>query len=260
MRDQSTGGELAVQASSLGKSYGVHWALRDVSLDVQVCESVALFGANGAGKSTLLRLLATLETPSRGTLRLFGALPTDGGRAVREKIGVMMHESYLYSRLSAAENLALYAALYGLDQPEARVLEALAEVGLEAVGNKWVLELSRGMKQRLSLARATLHSPALLCLDEPDSGLDETGSRFLAQLLDKGKERGQSVVLTTHNLELGIALCQRAVILHRGRLAYSAPARAHTLEEWRALYAAIVNGTAGSADAAEKISYGSIRN
>ncbi len=241
-----TDGGLAIQASNLGKSYGSHWALRDVSLDVRSSESVAVFGANGAGKSTLIRLLATLETPSRGTLSLFGAVAAGGGRAVRRAIGVMTHESYLHSKLTAAENLSLYANLYGLDCPQVRVIEALAAVGLEAVGNKWVLELSRGMKQRLSLARATLHAPGLLLLDEPDSGLDEPGRRYLAHMIYKGQERNQAVVLSTHNLELGLAVCQRAVILHRGKIAYSNITEAHSSLQWHALYAEVTNGSTGS--------------
>ena len=232
----------AVEAQGLGKSYGAQWALRDVSLEVTPSESVTLFGANGAGKSTLIKLLATVAAPSRGTLRLFGYNAADHARAVRAAIGVMTHESYLYSELTPLENLRLYADLYGLEDGERRVHDALASVGLEGVGNKRVRELSRGMQQRLSLARATVHAPALLLLDEPDQGLDETGSQYLARALESGRERGQAVVLSTHRLELGLSLCARVLILDRGRVAYSAATSAHTVEEWRSLYASIVRG------------------
>lgn len=236
----SATGVLAIEAVSLGKSYGTHWALRDVSLEVRPSESVALFGANGAGKSTLIKLLATLAAPSRGTLRLLGHDAAEHARKVRAAMGVMTHESYLYAELTPLENLRLYAELYGLEGGERSVREALASVGLEGVGNKRVRELSRGMQQRISLARATVHAPALLLLDEPDSGLDEAGSRYLAQVLASGRERRQAVVLSTHRLEIGLSLCGRAVILDRGKVAYAAATSAHPIEEWRSLYAGIV--------------------
>lgn len=232
----STHVPLAVQARGLGKSYGTEWALRGVDLDVGAGEAVAIFGANGAGKSTLLRLLATLTAPSLGSLHIAGLDVTRQARLVRKAIGVVGDKSYLYSDLTAAENLQLYATLYSVQWDAGRSEHALSEVGLGHVAQKRVRDFSRGMQQRLALARATLHEPAVLLLDEPDTGLDAAGIDCLRGLLARGRERSQAVVFATHHLELGLALCERAVILERGRAAYSAPTGAHSPARWHDLY------------------------
>lgn len=233
---------VALRAERLGKSYGAAWALRDVSLEVEAGESVALFGANGAGKSTLIRLLATLTPPTVGSLQILGHDGTRQAQAVRAAMGLLSHQSYLYAELTAAENLSLYARLYDVPDIEGRVADALEAVGLPTVAGKKVRELSRGMQQRLALARATIHRPALLLLDEPDSGLDEVGSRCLAQLVADGAEWGQTVVMSTHRLELGLSVCRRAVILARGKIAYAAPVDRHSVEEWRGIYSEVNAG------------------
>lgn len=227
---------IAIRACGLGKSYGMQWALRGVDLEVEEGEAVALFGSNGAGKSTLLRLLATLTPPSIGILQVLGVDTARGAALVRGSIGVVNEKSYLYSELTAAENLELYASLYSVKWSAEHTGRALGAVGLSGVASKRVREFSRGMLQRLALARATLHEPALLLLDEPDSGLDTGGIACLQQLIAAGRERGQAVVLATHNLELGLDLCGRAIVLERGRAVYSAPTGSHSLAEWRELY------------------------
>ena len=232
-----------VVARNLGKSYGIAWALRGVDLVVEGGEAVAVFGANGAGKSTLLRLLATVTPPTFGTLQIYGCDAVRHRERARRMIGVLGHQSYLYSGLTAAENLALYARLYGVADAPTRVWEALSEVGLEGAGDRRVGELSRGMHQRLALARATLHRPPLLLLDEPDGGLDADGLDGLQRLLARRLEGGQSVVMATHRLEVGLALCHRVVILSRGKAVHFAPSGAHSLEQWRALCRGVSAGT-----------------
>ncbi|MGI8586311.1 MAG: ABC transporter ATP-binding protein [Chloroflexia bacterium] len=224
----------AIHAQSLGKSYGVAWALRSVTLEVAAGEVVAVFGPNGAGKSTLIRLLATLSAPSSGKLHLLGHDAVRSPQSVRPALGVLGQQSYLYADLTVSENLLLYARLYRLPAAAGRVRQALEAVGLSGAENRRVRECSRGMQQRLALARATIHRPAVLLLDEPDSGLDLDGQGCLALLLAAGRDGGQAVVLTTHNLELGLALGERGLVLERGRLVFDAPASSP--EEWRAGY------------------------
>ena len=230
------GTPIAIRARGLGKSYGTQWALRGIDLDVEAGESVALFGGNGAGKSTLLRLLATLTSPSIGSLQLLGVDVARGAHPVRGAIGMVGDKSYLYSELTAAENLELYASLYRVEWNADRTKRALAAVGLSVAVSKRVRDFSRGMVQRLALARATLHEPALLLLDEPDSGLDAGGIACLQQLLLAERKSWQTVVLATHNLELGLDLCRRVVVLGRGRVVHTAHAASHSLAEWRELY------------------------
>ena len=232
----ASGPAIAIEARNLGKIYGPNWALRGVDLDVAEGEAVAVFGANGAGKSTLVRLLATLALPSLGTIRLVGRDAVRSARSVRRTLGVLLHQNYLYPELTAAENLALYAQLYGVRDVAGRVRESLESVELAAVATRRAREMSRGMQQRLALARATIHEPDVLLLDEPDSGLDERGSECLARLLARGRSRGQTVVMATHRLEMGLELCQRALVLARGRGVYLAPTEAHSADEWHALY------------------------
>lgn len=224
-----------IKARNMGKSYGTQWALRSVDLEVAQGESVAIFGGNGAGKSTLLRLLATLTPPSAGTLEVAGLDVSRHGRRIKRTIGVVGDQSYLYSELTASENLELYATLYGLDLKGERIAAALTLVGLDKVGLKRVREFSRGMLQRLALARATLHCPDLLLLDEPDTGLDASGVACLARLLEDGRAHTQTVLLATHRLELGTSLCGRVLMLERGRVLYDAPTTTHSLAEWREL-------------------------
>ena len=232
-----------VVARNLGKSYGTAWALRGVDLVVESGEAIAVFGANGAGKSTLLRLLATITPPSFGTLQIYGRDAVRHRESARRMIGVLGHQSYLYSDLTAAENLALYARLYNVEDAHGQVWEALSEVGLEGAGDRRVRELSRGMQQRLALARATLHRPPLLLLDEPDGGLDPDGLDRLQRLLARRLEGGQSVVMATHRLEVGLALCQKAVILSRGKAVRIAPSQAHSLGQWRSMCRGVSAGT-----------------
>lgn len=250
--------EVSIEARGLGKSYGQNWALRGVDLAVAPGEAVAVFGGNGAGKSTLLRLLATLTSPSLGTLLIMGRDTARHARAVRPSLGVLMHQTYLYGELTAAENLALYARLYGLGgvsgiravgDKNGPLRDALSAVGLLAVADRRVRELSRGMQQRLALARATVHRPALLLLDEPDAGLDAEGRAYLAQIIAAGREWGQATVLATHQMELGLAVCGRALILSRGKVALSAPVEAYSVEEWRAHYSQATQATSASARA-----------
>ena len=224
---------LAVDARGLVKFYGTAPALRGCDLAVAAGERVALLGPNGAGKTTLLKVLATLVRPSSGALRLLGIDALRSPSLVRARIGVLAHETYLYRDLTAAENLRLYAQLYGLDAVEERVAAMLARVGLTDRAHYRVGTLSRGQQQRLALARALLHTPALLLLDEPDTGLDEPGQALLADIV---RASGAAVVLATHALERALALADRVVLLAAGRVIHTARTAELDLATLREVY------------------------
>ena len=209
--------ETVVEARGLSRRYGRFWALRDVDLILRSGEAIALLGANGAGKSTLLTTLATLAHPSEGTLEINGLVPRKHAARVREKLGYVAHHTMLDDALTARENLRYYAALFGLDRIEQRVDRRLDEMGLADRAHDRVEGFSRGMRQRLSLARALLHEPSLLVLDEPFTGLDAPGCRDLAARLAEEKSKGVALILATHQLDYVLQWADRVLVLHLGR-------------------------------------------
>jgi ABC-type multidrug transport system ATPase subunit len=186
-------------------------ALTDVSLELEPGERLLLLGPNGAGKSTFIRVFAGLMRPARGKALVAG----QPARSARAHVGVVGHSTHLYDELSAAENLRLYAELYGVVEVESRLTEMLEQVGVGRLAKEQVGRLSRGQQQRVALARALLHDPRVLLLDEPDTGLDVGAFEMLERLLVEGDH---TVVLTTHNLALGVRLGTRAAVLARGHL------------------------------------------
>lgn len=217
------------------KDFGDFTALAQVSLRVNSGAFVLLLGANGAGKSTLLRLLAGLSKPTRGRVLVAGAEPHRTPEA-RAAVGLLSHSTLLYDDLSARENLGFFARLYGLNAPEERIDSALTAAGLGERQHHRVRTFSRGMKQRLAVARATLHHPSVLLFDEPYTGLDQRAAAALSQQLSQLKGQGCTSVLVTHNLEEAVYLADRLVILRRGRVGYDAPWPGGTLEELGELY------------------------
>jgi heme exporter protein A len=190
----------AIALEGLERRYGDRPALRDVSIAVGEGQTLAVFGANGAGKTTLLRVLATLLRPHGGSAVVLGAsLPGEAWR-VRGRVGFLGHEPLLYPDLTARENLLFHARLHGVD--ETRVDELLGAVGLSRRAGDVVRELSRGMVQRLAAARAVLHDPAVLLLDEPRAGLDPRAAEELEPLI--GRASGRTRVLVTHDVERGL--------------------------------------------------------
>ena len=205
--------EAALQVDGLERRYGERAALDGVSFTLEEGQTLGLFGPNGAGKSTLLRVLATLLRPHGGSVRVLGAaLPGEAWR-VRGRVGYVGHEPLLYRELSGRENLLFYARLHGVD--EARVEELIEAVGMQRRARDPVRELSRGMVQRLAVARAVLHDPPLLLLDEPYSGLDLAARELLEPLI--GRTSGRTRVLVSHDLEAGAAESDAALALSAGR-------------------------------------------
>lgn len=205
-----------VYARGLVYAAGGRLIVRGVSVVVGAGECLLLVGPNGAGKSTLLRLFARLRTPTGGSLAWFGG-ESDPGR-VRRRIGFVGHDTYLYGHLTGRENLAYYAALQRVAGAPSRVAEVLERVGLGRVADAPVRTYSRGMAQRLSLARALVHRPDLLLLDEPESGLDPRARVMVGEILTEARRRGAAVVLAAHDLEFAFPLAERALLLARGRL------------------------------------------
>ena len=232
-----------IEACGLSRRFaGVH-AVEGLDLQVEAGEAVALFGPNGAGKTTLLRMLATLLRPTRGDLRLFGRSVSDGGTYARRRIGFLSHHSFLYPDLTPTENLEFYARMFRVATPAERVHHLLNQVGLLGWAHRPVRTLSRGLEQRCALARALLHEPDLLLMDEPFTGLDVDAGNMLRDMLRQAHTGGTTLLLTTHDLTQGLALCRRAIILVRGRLVWSGAIQEHEREGFERTYLAAAHAS-----------------
>ena len=207
-----------IQAEGLKKSFGNFDALRGVDLHVKRGEFMTLFGPNGAGKTTLIKLLATLTSPTSGTLSVYGYDVRKDVNNIRSVIGVISHDPYLYDNLSAFENIKFFGTLYGLDDVDNRARSVIKQVGLEKRMNDLVRTFSRGMKQRLTVARAIVHEPKILLLDEPYTGLDQHGAQIFGEMLSDLKSQRRTILMTTHNIEEGLDLSDRIGILAKGKI------------------------------------------
>lgn len=207
--------ELAVAAHGLEKRFGPVPALRALDLELPRGRTLAVLGPNGAGKSTLLRLLAGLARPTRGALRVGPA--AGDRRARRARVGLVAHATFLYAALTARENLLLAARLYGVAAPGERADALLAEQGLAEVADRRAGTFSRGMAQRLSIARGLVHDPPVLLLDEPFAGLDPRAADRLEARLARASEAGRTAVLVTHDLARAASLADEGLVLVRGR-------------------------------------------
>ena len=225
-----------LEVTGLAKRFGHVRALRGVDFALRAGESLAVFGPNGAGKTTLLRVLAGLLRPDAGSVTFGGTRLVRGDAAHRRRVGLISHHSLLYDGLTAAENLAFYARLYSLPAPRAAAARALAGVGLEARADDLVGTFSRGMVQRLAIARALLHDPEVMLLDEPFSGLDQRAAGTLRSLLTRLRSERRTMVLVTHNIDEGLELASHVAIQVAGRFV-SLGARDGDLAAYRARYA-----------------------
>lgn len=211
-----------IEIEGLVKAYGFMPVLRKLDLSVQRGQFVALLGPNGSGKSTLLRLITGLSRPTGGVIRVGGWEIPGEAAAVRSQIGMVSHKPLLYDNLTAYENLRFFARLYKLPKLEHhdRIMSILAEVGLKKRAYDLTRTFSRGMYQRLSIARALLHEPDVLLFDEPYTGLDQDAAATLDELMTNTHGGHRTILMATHQLERAARLAERAVILTRGTVGF----------------------------------------
>ena len=211
----------AVEADGIWKYFGDYPALRGASLQVSKGACLALLGRNGAGKTTLLRILANLSRPGKGEVKLLGI--SSHTAEARRRIGYLGHGIGVYDDLSAVENLILFGQLLGVENPRGTALAALERVGLSRVKDGLAREFSRGMRQRLAVARAFLHEPELLVLDEPFTSLDDRAVAVLHKLLKDALVRGATIIMSTHQIREAMELATDVALLERGRIVYAGP-------------------------------------
>lgn len=217
----TTQGEIyIISIEKLSKWFGANIVLRNIDLRIENGEFLTIFGPNGAGKTTLIKIMSTLVAPTSGRIVIDGIDINEDPIEVRKKIGVISHDTFLYTELNAAENLRFFGRMYGTPQLETRIEELLKQVGLSHRKNDRVRTFSRGMKQRLSIARALIHDPPILFLDEPYTGLDQHASAVFDSLLSSMNAHDKTRVLISHDIERGISMCDRAVILTDGKIAH----------------------------------------
>src|SRR5690348_18461217 len=225
----------AVAIQGVWKYFGDYPAVRDVSFDVEPGSCLALLGRNGAGKTTLLRILAGLSRSSRGQITILGE--DARAEATRRAVSVLGHGIGVYEELSAFENLRLFARLYGMDNPAQIANQWLEQTGLERVRDGLVREFSRGMRQRLAVARAFMHEPSILLLDEPFTALDDRAIAVLQRLLREALANGKTVIMSTHQLREALELSSHVALLNRGAVAFHGACTAEMLADPGWVYA-----------------------
>ena len=221
----------ALQSEDIRKTFGHFTALAGVTLNVRRGEFVALFGRNGAGKTTFLKIAATLVRYTHGTLRVEGIDIREEPERARRYIGFLSHNTYLYRDLTPVENLRFFSRLYGVPDSDERIFSLLERVGLRRRASDPVRAFSRGLHQRLGIARVMLHDPSVILLDEPYTGLDANAVEILNQILDQAAAAGKTIILTTHDLEQGLRAATRAVIIDRGKIVFTGSPKDQAVRE-----------------------------
>jgi heme ABC exporter ATP-binding subunit CcmA len=222
----------------LSKNFGRKNIIKNLSLEVSDGEFLTIFGPNGAGKTTLIKIISTLSRPSSGEITIAGYDMDEEPIEIRRIMGVISHNLYLYDELTAKENLHFYGRMYAYPgkKLDGRIMMLLDEIGLAHRTNDRVGTFSRGMKQRLSIARAILHEPKILLLDEPYTGLDQHASQVLTSILKRLKTGKRTIIMTTHNIEQGFALCDRVAILSGGEIIFNERRKSLSARKFREIY------------------------
>lgn len=225
-----------IKIHNLTKTFGHRIVLRGIDLTINESDFVTLLGANGAGKTTLLHLIASLSKPTAGDIFINGYRLTGAANQLRRFIGLVSHKTLLYDDLTAEQNLRFYARLYDVSNAKNRIETVLNQVGLWGRQHDPVRTYSRGMQQRLAIARAILPNPPILLLDEPDTGLDQHAADMLSHLLSAVGVSQRTILMTTHNLERGLSMGRRVTILAKGKIVYDAPREDISVDELRTQY------------------------
>lgn len=212
---------LGIEVSGLRKAYGRTQVLRGLDLEVPWGSVLTVLGPNGSGKTTLVRVLAGLARPDDGRVGIAGIDLAREPERARRRVGVVTHDALLYDGLTGYENLAFFGRMFGLDRIDDRIAEVSELLGIADRLRQRAGTLSHGFRKRFSIARALLHGPSVLVMDEPESGLDQEALRLLDAVLGAGTNPARAVLLTTHDLERGLAVGDSLVILSRGEVAYS---------------------------------------
>lgn len=230
-----------IEVQELNKSFGKRKVLNNISFRLEKGGFLSIFGPNGAGKTTLLKILSALVDPTSGRVLISGQSPSDDSIGTRRKIGFISHNPLLYRDLTALENLNFYGSIYGIPDLKDRIDLLLERVELSHRRYDLVQTFSRGMLQRLAIARALLHQPSILLLDEPHSGLDPHAVNILDGLLEQVRS-DHTFIMVTHNLEKGLALCSSAMILDSGRIIFQQDKESMDAESLRRIYHERVKG------------------
>jgi len=215
-----TSNDLDIIVEHLTKSFGRIQALNGIDLRLKKGDFLTIFGPNGAGKTTLLRILSSITKPTTGKVIVAGYDITKEPQMVRGSIGFISHQPYLYESLNALENISFFASMYGISNSEQRAIEVIKKVGLESRMYDLVRTYSGGMKQRLAVARAIVHDPKILLLDEPYTGLDQHGSKIFSEMLGMLKTHKRTILMTTHNISEGLELSDRIAIINSGKIVF----------------------------------------
>ena len=223
----------AISIRGAAKSYGAVPVLHNLDLEVGWGERLVLFGVNGSGKTTLVKLLATLARPDSGRIEIAGLDVRRQGVQARRNMGVVTHQPLLYDDLTAYENLRFYGRMFGVADLEQRISRVAGQTGIAHRLQARTRTLSHGMQKRLSMARALLHSPPILIMDEPETGLDQEALEMLEGVV---QHEAKAVLMTTHNLDRGLSLASRVAILAKGRIAYQAPREGLDADEFRRIF------------------------
>ncbi len=229
-------GPFALESEDIRKTFGHFTALGGVTLRIKRGEFLALFGRNGAGKTTFLKIAATLVRHTHGKLRIEGIDIREEPENARRHIGFLSHNTYLYRDLTPVENLRFFSRLYGMADSDARIQSLLDRVGLRHRASDPVRAFSRGLHQRLGIARVMLHDPSVILLDEPYTGLDANAVEILNQILDQAAAAGRTIILTTHDLEQGLRGATQAAIIDRGKIVFEGNSKDQAVRDAYAAY------------------------
>lgn len=232
-----------IEIENLVKEFGRKGVINGIDLRIEKGDYLVILGPNGAGKTTLLKLISTLLRPSDGTIKIDGYDVKEDGLTVRKRIGVLGHVSYLYDELSALENLRFYAKMYGVTLGLEDIKTILSRVKLSHRMNDLVGTYSRGMKQRLAIARAIIHKPRILLLDEPYTGLDLNGRRILTDMLREFQNQGITTVMVTHDIERGYEMGNRLAVIIDGKIAADLRKEEMSIEDFKNRYAGLVGAS-----------------